>query len=348
MLTEIETYYDAAPEGWDRIVSKLGGNLFHSTLWAEYQQQTKNLQPIYLLLRDETGTERAGALAFLQQSRFPLASLVVRDFLLPTHPFIFDQNNSICTRFVKECERLGKKLGCSRITIDSFMSSSSPFVPSDHAYMGSARLEFLVDLKRDADSLWGGIAKDQRERIKRLKRQGVIVEVGTDYTDVQGLRLARETTQAKRERRGQGYELSSEENFYKWLHSYLVKTGAGRLFVARYEGRVIGALFFVTFNKKACSMFSGSTDVGYKLGVQCGLFWGAVEAFKSEGFRELNRGGIPASAAGESHPLHGIYLFKLRLGATPLVCHSGEKILSPFRDRLVQFYDRIKSLTVAH
>jgi hypothetical protein len=198
------------------------------------------------------------------------------------------------------------------------------------------------------DNLWSGVAKDQREKIKRLKRQGVIVEVGLNHEDIQGLRLAREATQAKWARRGQGYELSSDDAFYEGLYEHLLKRGAGRLFVARHEGQVIGALFFATFNKKACSMFSGSTDVGYKLGAQSGLFWAAVEAFKSEGFRDLNRGGIPASAASESDPLHGIYLFKLRLGTTPLVCHSGEKVLSPVRDRLVQFYNRVKRLRGAH
>jgi lipid II:glycine glycyltransferase (peptidoglycan interpeptide bridge formation enzyme) len=114
-----------------------------------------------------------------------------------------------------------------------------------------------------------------------------------------------------------------------------------RLFLAKRSGETLGAIFFAVFNRRACSIFSGSTEVGYKLGAQSGLFWAAVESFKSDGVLELNRGGVPESAANETDSLHGIYRFKQRLGATPLVCRSGERILSPFRHRLLCLGKRV-------
>jgi lipid II:glycine glycyltransferase (peptidoglycan interpeptide bridge formation enzyme) len=70
------------------------------------------------------------------------------------------------------------------------------------------------------------------------------------------------------------------------------------------------------------------------MGVQALLFWSAVETFKADGFRELNRGGVPASAAEESDNLHGIYRFKSRLGTTSVLCRSGQKILRPVMHRI--------------
>jgi lipid II:glycine glycyltransferase (peptidoglycan interpeptide bridge formation enzyme) len=222
------------------------------------------------------------------------------------------------------------------------MSSDSPFVPLEHSYTETQRLEFSLDLSHDTESLWRGIRKDQRERIRHLEREGVVVEMDATQEGVKELKAVREATQAKRDRQGLGYELSIDEAFYECLFEHLVQRGAARLFVAKHAGQVIAALFFATFNRRAYSVFSGSTDLGYRVGAQSGLFWTAVETFKAERFRELNRGGVPVSAARASDPLHGIYLFKLRLGTTPSVCHSGEKVLRPVRDRLVQLCKRVK------
>src|SRR5439155_10029345 len=200
------------------------------------------------------------------------------------------------------------------------------------------------DLSHETEGLWRGIRKDQRERIRRLEREGVVVEMDATREGVKGLKAVREVTQSKRDQQGLGYELSKDEAFYERLYAHLVQRGVARLFVARYAGQVIAALFFATFNRRAYSVFSGSTDIGYRVGAQSGLFWTAVETFKAEEFRELNRGGVPVSAARETDPLHGIYLFKLRLGTTPSVCHSGEKVLSPVRERLVQLCNRAKRL----
>ncbi|MGH7277529.1 MAG: GNAT family N-acetyltransferase, partial [Candidatus Rokuibacteriota bacterium] len=216
---------------------------------------------------------------------------------------------------------------------DSFSSGTSPFVPAEHGYEERHRIEFCVDLTLDTAALWQAMRKDQREKVRRLGREGVTLDAGSRPDDLGGLQLTREATRVRRTGRGQRYERSPEV-LYEHLSEYLVKRGAGRLFVARLRGETIAAIFFVTFNGRACSIFSGSTEAGYRLGAQSGLFWTAVETFKAEGFIELNRGGVPASAAEEGDALQGIYLFKLRLGATPRLCRSGEKVVSPVRHYL--------------
>jgi hypothetical protein len=344
MICDFETYQGSPPNNWDGIVHRLGGSIFHSTFWAEYQAKVQKVRPIFILSRDERGEACAVAVALFRQSSRKFLSWILRDISLTAHPCVRNDERNTAIEFVQRCEGLGRALRCSRITIESFMSGRSCFVPSEYGYLETGRLEFSLDLSKDIDSLWGNIRKDQREKIKRLKREGVAIEIGNTLEDLQGLRSAREATQAKRFLHGQGYELSGDDKFYESIHEYLIKRGVATLFVARQNGKVIAAIFFATFNRKAYSVFSGSTDIGYKLGAQGGLFWAAVETFKAEGFEELNRGGIPASAVDESDPLHGIYLFKLRLGTTPQMCRSGEKALSPLADRLTRLRDRLRTL----
>jgi Acetyltransferase (GNAT) domain len=333
----LEGTYGSPPEGWDETVCALGGSVYHSKVWAEYQQKVTCALPIFLLGRDRAGLVSAGALALFKKSARPLVSLLSRSLVLSTHPFTRDHEPDLCAAFVRECEKYAKNLGCISIGIDSFSAGQSGFCPAEFGFEESRRVEFCVDLRQSKDDLWKNVSRDQRERIRRLSREGVSIEVGLERDDLKGLKLAREFTQAKRSQRGQGYDLPAHVDFYETIFEYLVRRGAARLFLAKRAGETIGAIFFAAFNGRACSIFSGSTELGYKLAAQSGLYWAAVESFKADGFQELNRGGVPESAQLESDPLHGIYRFKQRLGTTPRLCRSGEKILRPLHHRLRQF-----------
>jgi hypothetical protein len=333
---KLEVSVSTAPDGWDKNVCAFGGAVYHSTLWAEYQHKVTGSLPVFLIGRDQVGVS-AGALGLFKKSDRPVVSLLSRSLLLSTHPFGREDEPDLRANFVRECEVYAKNLGCVSIGIDSFSAGQSSFRPEEFGYTETRRVEFCVDLRQSTDELWKNVSRDQRERIKRLGREGVSIEVGIKRDDLSGLKLAREFTQAKRFQQGQGYDLPAHGDFYETIFECLVQRGAARLFLARRAGETIGAIFFVIFNGQACSIFSGSTELGYKLAAQSGLYWAAVESFKADGFLELNRGGVPESAADASDPLHGIYRFKQRLGTTPRLCRSGHKILRPIHHRLRQF-----------
>lgn len=345
MPASVEVFSGTAPPGWDEIVSGLGGNIFHSLVWAEYQSHRGAGESIFLLARDPGGRSLGGAVALYRKSRRPVLSLLLREFEVTAHPFGFAEDPAGLANFVGRCEGVARDFGCATIVLGSNMSGDSPFVPGEHGYVESLRVEFHADLRRDRDELWSDLAKDQRERVRGLPRKGIGVEEGADRADLKGLQMVRENTQEKRSRRGQGYELS-DGGLYDTLYDGLLARGAARLFVARHEGEVIAALFFSAFNGQAYSVFSGSTEFGYKAGAQSGLYWKAVETFKGEGFWRLNRGGVPASAEGESDPLHGIYRFKKRLGTVPVLCRSGEKVVSRARHQLFRLREMLASWRV--
>ena len=333
-MNNLEVWNGTPPSYWDELVCRLNGTVFHSSLWAEYQGNIQNACPIFLLKKDGNGNEEAGAVALFRKSQIPAVAVFVRELVLLSHPFVDPKNTRAGEQFIGQCEELGRQWGCSRISIESFYSGYSPFLPQDHGYKEVRRVEFSLDLQRASDILWQGIKKDQRERIRRLERVGVVVSEGTGLEDLRVLKLVREATQGKRTLRGQHYTLSTDEKFYRQLDQYLLRPGIGRIFLAKLEDEILASIFYATFNGKSYSVFSGSTDRGYKLSAQSGLFWGAVKQFQSEGFRELNRGGVPESASIQGDPLHGIYSFKQRLGTTPLTCRSGIKILSSVKERV--------------
>jgi Acetyltransferase (GNAT) domain len=339
-LISLQVHPGTPPDGWDDTVRALGGSIFHSALWASYQRREGTIEPLFLLGLDREGTRVAVALALESSSSRAITARLFRDLRLTAHPVVRGADPAVASAFIRGIEQLARTRGCTRLDLDSFMSGTSPLRPAEHGFVEAERVEFSLDLGREGESLWQGIRKDQREKVRRLKREGVVITEGTSLDDLRSLGAAREATQSRREERGQGYDLPSDGGFYEALYRHLVGQGAARLFIARQTDTVLAAILFSTFNRRAYSVYSGSTDSGYRLGAQSGLFWAAVETFKAEGFRELNRGGVPGSAANEGHPLHGIYTFKLRLGTTPQDCRSGVKVLDQFRNGLRRIRDR--------
>jgi hypothetical protein len=343
MLENLETHFEAAPPDWDETVCRLGGTIYQSAAWADYEKRRSGAQPIYLLAHDPGGEAAAGTLAFLHQSKHPLISWISRRLHLPAHPFIKkNRAGGEATNLIEGCENLARRLGCNKISMDSFLSGQSELVPSDLGYAESQRIEFCVDLTMNLDDVWKRIKKDHRERIRRLKREDVKIEIATARADLEVLRFAREMTRGRREEKGQTYEVEHSAELYDRLQDELVERGLARLLIAKREKETLGSICFLTFNGRANSIFSGSTAAGYKMGVQALLFWSAVEMFKADGFRELNRGGVPASAAEESDTLHGIYRFKSRLGTTPFLCRSGQKILRPLMHRISRLRNTLR------
>lgn len=342
MSLTLSADFGEAPSAWDTAVEELGGTVFHSSHWGEFQHQVQGSQPIFIQAKDEAGKPLGAALALFRSSRHPVLGRFLRSMEMPAYPTAAGADPAVVGFILSETERLARKLGCARLRVHSNFSGQTVLPLASLGYATSDRVEFMVDLTTGADTLWKAIKKDQRERIRRLERDGVGYETTSAPEGMEQLHAVRQTALERRLERDQGFDLPSDLEYYKLLHRTLVAPGAARVLLARQGGMVIAAILYATFARKAYSVFSGSTEAGYKLGAQTGLFWHAVTAFRDEGYRVLNRGGVPAEAAQEGHDLHGIFRFKHRLGTTPVSCTSGDKVLSPFKDRLAKLKESIR------
>ena len=341
MTTSAEIHRDTPPDGWDRIVASLGGGIFHSHGWARYQIDLSATSAIYLLSRDARGEPIGVALMVVHESRTPLLSALLRDLTFTAHPLVRDNVAESAAALFESGERLARRLGCARLWVGSFGSGRSPILPAAGGFRETERVEFVADLTAGLDAIWGAIDKKQRERIRQLERKEVLVTAESGRDALRILQSLRGATQQKRAARGQGYSLATGSRLDDAIDRRLLQENLARIFVARVQGEPVAAILYATFSGRAYSMFSGSSQAGYRLGAQSLLYWRAVQHFSTDGFVELNRGGGPGAAASPEHPLHGIYQFKLRLGTTPLTCRSGVKVLSPLRASIADLKNRI-------
>ena len=342
MNLKLSVDFREAPAGWNATVEAIGGTVFHSAQWAEFQRQVQGCEPIFIQARDETGNPLGVALALYRRSRRAVLGSLLRSMEMPAYPVAAGGDPAVASAILAEAERVARKLGCARLNVHSNFSSGSELALAPLGYTTKDRLEFMVDLTSDAETLWKAIKKDQRERIRRLERDGVRYEATSAEEGMDQLHAVRQTALERRLERDQGFDLPPDLEYYRLLHRTLVEPGAARLLLARQGGEVVAAILYATFAQKAYSVFSGSINAGYKLSAQTGLYWYAVTTFKQEGFRVLNRGGVPAEAAEEGHDLHGILRFKHRLGTTPVRSVSGEKVLSPVKDKLAKLRELIR------
>lgn len=339
MAFRVETFVGTPPPGWDAAVEAIGGTVFQCGAWAGFQRAVQGSEPVFIRADDGAGAPVGAALGSFRKSRHPLLGIFLRWMETASYPVAIGGDPDLLKRLIEETERAARRLGCARLTIGSNFSGGAQVSLAEQGYSTAERAEFMVDLSAEEDALWNAIKKDQRDRIRRLTRDGVEYETATSLEGLKALGTVRQTALERRLERDQGFSLPSDDGYYALLHRMLVEPGAARLLLAKQQGEVVAAILYATFAGKAYSIFSGSTDAGYKLSAQTGLFWHAVTTFKREGFRVLDRGGVPAAAADEAHELHGIYRFKHRLGTTPVRCVSGEKVLSPIRDRIARLRD---------
>lgn len=342
MNVKLSVSVGEAPAGWDAVVVAVDGTVFHSAAWAGFQREVQGLEPVFIQATDGHNNPTGVALALFRRSRRPVIGRLLRSMEMPAYPAAAGAEPAVAGALLSEVERVARQQGCARLSVHSNFSGGSALALAPLGYATKNRVEFLVDLTSDGDTLWKAIKKDQRERIRRLERDGVQYEATSALEGMERLHAVRQTALERRLERDQGFDLPPDLEYYKLLHRTLVQPGAARLLLARQGGEVVAGILYSTFARRAYSVFSGSTEAGYKLSAQTGLFWFAVTTFKQEGYRLLNRGGVPAEAEQEGHELHGIYRFKHRLGTTPVHCASGDKVLSPFKVRVSQLRELLR------
>lgn len=330
----VDSCFGVPPFGWDTKIEAIAGTIFHSTAWARFQHEVQGCEPVFIQAQDESGALIGASLGLFRKSQHPILGVFLRSMETASYPVAMGNDTDLVVRMIMETERVARKLGCGRLSLGSNFSAATGVSLEDIGFATQERLEFIVDLTAAEDALWNAIKKDQRDRIRRLSRDGVEYETTTLLAGMKELGAVRQTALERRLERDQGFSLPSNDSYYALLHRTLVEPGAATLFLARKQGAVVAAILYATFARKAYSIFSGSTEAGYKLSAQTGLFWHAVTSFKRNGFQVLDRGGVPAAAADDGHDLQGIYRFKHRLGTTPVRCVSGEKVLSPLKERI--------------
>jgi len=146
-------------------------------------------------------------------------------------------------------------------------------------FWNSPRDVYRVDLDKSISSedLLNSLDKDTRRCIRKAKKEGVLIEPAEKDEDLKKFYNIFKEFSVTKGFLSRGYE------YQKQLWESYVTRGRGRLFLAKYEGEVIGGLICICFGKKCLAMHMGTPYKYQKLQTYYAYVWESIRWAKEVG-----------------------------------------------------------------
>jgi Acetyltransferase (GNAT) domain len=320
---------------WDRDIRVLGGSLFHSYEWNQFRS-FHGSRPLFFRWTDQGSGEPVGLTVGIERPpansrRGRVASYVTIDTPPATAHVGID--------FVEPVRRWARTSGrpIIEVRLGSFdpRSQWSPTSPPRPI----SRYEFLVPPRTPGEVL-RAMRKGTRSSVKRAERLSVEIRSGGSPADL--LEFARlyalTVTQLQQKKR------VSPDRYNPETHAaaleVLMRHGAGRVYLAWRDGEPIAGCLFGIWDASAYYLQNGAHPAARDCGAVHLTLHRAITELLKQGFTRINLGGVPADARHTSSIDHGLYAFKLGLGAEPFACTGGSLMIRPHRAKAVSIVRR--------
>lgn len=281
--------------------------------WAFIEaRRALGYRPCVLSLR-EHGQLVSGCTAFVRRGRLNRSLEVVSLPDLPSDSPFWDGLVQFCRQ-----ERL------ARLELNSFASKRAAIPALPGEVQRTARTEYVLKL-RGAD-LWDSLSSNHRRNVKRGGKAGLTVRQATDQQACrEHVRLIGLSMQRRTERGEKVREPGQMRTFLAF-----VQNGAGELFQAVLEGKVLSSVLVFFGGRGAYYQSAGTSPEGMELGASHFLIHQIASALQEQSQDVFNLGG-----AERWNP--GLNRFKAGFGAEGVALESAEFFLgSKLRRRLTQ------------
>ena len=310
--------------------------MFQTSAWATFLQESRRGEPVFVRWVDASGKLAALAVGLI---RSPVKSRLGRAALT----LAFDAPPAIAhgasTPRIEPLAAWARREGVIALHLGSFDCGGRPWCGNLRDY--EERIEFVAT-PGDEHELWRRMRKGTRSAIRRAERLGVDVEaVGNDHV-AQFVLLFASTLERLRRDKGVAIGEVDAKTFGAGLEG-LLAARRGRLYLARLGDEDVGGCFFGVEGRSAYYLFNGSNATAREVGAMPLMLLRAMSDFSEEGIDRINLGGVPASASDPSSPDHGLYAFKLGLGAEPVICRGGRIPLRRIRLTLLDFARTVRA-----
>lgn len=302
-----------------------GGNVFHSSAWAQYRRVRDGVTPLFVRWRTAAQDEAPVAMALGLQSPDPatLRGRLASRLEFDSSPATAHESPDLVAPLLRWCR---EERSIVEVRCGSFDGEWTP-VPMRGR---RARIEFLIS-PGDEATLFKRMRKGARSSVKRARRLGVEVTRRSNRAGAlafAGLHTA--TLRRLREHQRLSGRIPDESALASELE-VLISRGVGQAYVARSEGEDLAGCFFGAFGESTYYLLSGAEPRAHELGALGLTLFVAVEEASREGRTRLNLGGVSGEAAEPGATDHGLYSFKKGLGAEPVARTTWTASVRPLR-----------------
>ncbi len=263
----------------------------------------------FLVVRDGDRTIGCGP-AFDIARRVMRVSIGSRMLSLPTALALSGEAQSRKAEVYRELAVFAKRSGFGRLVIQRAWGEDFSAEEALSPYIVGRGIDFTIDLTATVEDLQAAMHKYHRKNVRRAVRKGITLVKGTGEDAL--LRL-RELQLASAGRKGGQFGVG-DAAFFRRLYESIYKPGTGGVLFATMDEQYVAGLAYLSSEKKAQTVRSGSTDAGNKYFAMYLLQFELITRLKEAGVELLNIGGVPAEAVDADHPQHGLYKFKQGFG----------------------------------
>ncbi|HID10602.1 MAG TPA: GNAT family N-acetyltransferase [Candidatus Latescibacteria bacterium] len=273
--------------GWDGYLERLpGATPFHTRDWLECLEEARNARWIPL------GIFQGGELVGLFPT-FQVRKHGIRFWASPLAGWATSYLGPLCPpNVLKEALRAFLKLGRDQ-GADYAEVLFHPGVALEAFPQVALRRTYILPLDGGRDSVWKGLKRECRNRVRKALKEGVWVEEVKDpgFIDVYW-------EMAEQMYSGLRRLPPIPKDVFRWLWERLYPKGRLKLLAAEHLGRPVAAAFFLLYRDTAYFWDGVSKRETHPLAPNNLLHWTLIEQAVAEGFRRYDMLGanIPGVA----------------------------------------------------
>ena len=267
-------------ETWDKEISRFErGHPFNSYGWGKVREVDGWAPSYFMACRDN----HVDGMVMVLSKALPGTGFSI--MYAPKGPICNFSDQEALHALLEKIKELGKKRRAIFLRIDpniqenEFSAKNDPFVKEgfihlEHrwSFWNSPRDVYRVDLTKapNEEELFNTIDRDARRCVRKSRKEGVIVRPADSLDELRKYyEIFREFTV------GKGFMCRKFE-YQEALWNEFVPNGNGQLFLAIYQGEIIGGLICLLFEKKCVAMHMGVPYKYHKLQPFYALIWESI------------------------------------------------------------------------
>ena len=335
-MIEITNSFDK--QQWDKFVrNHPHGNIYQTTDMAEVYRQTKNYNPISLAAVDSKSGEMLAALqaVVIREMGGLLSSFSARS-VIQGGPLVVDGKEGLkaAAKLMEHYDdAVRKKVVYTQIR-NMWDTQDIKKIMEKAGYTYVEHLNYLIDLNMDKKELWNNLFKSRRNGITKSYRLGSSLEEFSDMNSIETIYKPLQETYSH------ATIPLADITLFKSIVSELVPKNMAKIWVAKYDDKVIGTIVTLTYKDTIYDWYAGSSRKYLKLCPNDILPWNAIEWGSKNQFKTFDFGG-----AGKPTESYGVREFKKQFGGELVNFGRYEKIHSIFKSKIVdtgfKFYKKL-------
>lgn len=306
---------------WSEFVSNHPkGNIFQTPEMCEVYKKTKRYEPMSLAIVDSSENIQAMLLAHVIKEfdgflgHFSSRSIIQGGPLFVEN----DVGKEALKLLLQEYDKIVKKNALYTQIRNLYDTSKFKDVFLQNGYKYEEHLNFLVDLTKPKDELWGALTKKRRNRVRMARKKGVTTEEADDKNLISIFySLIQETYKNAR-------MPLADTSLFESIFDLLILKEMAKIFLAKHENTYIGGICVLTYNTRIYNLYAGASKEYLQLCPNDLLGWYSIEWGLENGYKIFDLGG-----AGKPNEKYSVREFKKQFGGEEVNFGRYVKIYSP-------------------